>query len=58
MLHDFWTNKGDSGRSEVLRKTLVEEWTQVDRSNFQTSADVGRIFSRFFMCPAYPAREY
>ena len=55
MLHDFWSNKGDSDRSEVLRKTLVEDWTQLDRSNFQTSADIGRIFLDSSMCPAYPA---
>ena len=44
MPHDFWANKEDFGRSEVLRKTLVVEWTQVDRSSFQTSADIRRIF--------------
>ena len=55
MPHDFWTNKGDSGHSEVLRKTLVVEWTQVDRSNFQTSADIKRIFFKIFLS-ALPTR--
>ena len=44
MPHDFWTDKGDSSHSEVLRKTLVVDWTQLDRSDFQTSADIRRIF--------------
>ena len=41
---NLWPHQGDSGHSEVLRKTLVVEWTQVDRSSFQTSADIRRIF--------------
>ena len=55
MLYDFWSNKGDSDRSEVLRKALVEDWTQLDRSNFQTSADIRRIFLKIFLCalPTY-----
>ena len=57
MLYDFWSNKGDSDRSEVLRKALVEDWTQLDRSDFQTSADIRRIFLKIFLCalPTYPA---
>ena len=56
MLYDFWSNKGDSDRSEVLRKALVEDWTQLDRSNFQTSADIRRIFFRFFYAPCLLTR--
>ena len=57
MPNDFWTNKGDSGQSEVLRKTLVVEWT-VDTSRPIKFSNVSRYKEDFFldfsMCPAYP----